>query len=72
MAIWYNVNNTAQHRNLSDAFDLRLFSGKLIKYSNAKGELIEDTYAGNQKLGLAKSQEYEHDLLEYESNLWSN
>jgi len=71
-AIWFNPDNTAQHRNLADAFDLRLFTGKLVRYSNPKGEMIEDTYSGNQKLGLAKSQEYEFYLLEYESNLWSN
>lgn len=71
-AIWFNPDNTAQHRNLSDAFDLRLFSGKLVRYSNPKGEMIEDTYSGNQKLALAKSQEYEFYLLEYEANLWSN
>ncbi len=71
-AIWFNPENTAQHRNLADAFDLRLFSGTLTKYSNPKGEFIADTYSGNQEQALAKSQQYEFYLLEYESNLWSN
>ena len=71
-ALWYNPKNTGENRNLSDAFDLRLFSARIIKYSNPKDNFIEDIYNGNVKLSLAKSQEYEHYLVEYESNLWSN
>ena len=71
-ALWYNPKNTGENRNLSDAFDLRLFSARIIKYSNPKDNFIEDIYNGNAKLSLAKSQEYEHYLVEYESNLWSN
>ncbi len=32
--IWYNPQNQAQHKNLSDAFDLRLFYGRISKVSN--------------------------------------
>lgn len=71
-ALWYNPKNTGENRNLSDAFDLRLFSARVVKYSNPKDNMIDDIYNGNQKLSLAKSQEYEHWMLEYESNLWSN
>ena len=71
-AVWYNAKNTAENKNLADAFELRQFTGKIVKYSNPKDAVIDDIYKGNLKLGLAKSQEYEHRLLEYESDLWSN
>ncbi|UZR92786.1 gliding motility protein GldN [Chondrinema litorale] len=71
-AVWYNAKNTAENKNLADAFELRQFTGKIVKYSNPKDNVIDDIYKGNLKLGLAKSQEYEHRLLEYESDLWSN
>jgi hypothetical protein len=70
-AVWYNPQNLSEKRNLSDAFDLRLFAGRIYKYSNPKDNLIEDIYP-EPKQALGKSQQYEHDLLEYESNLWSN
>ena len=70
-AIWYNPKNLTEHRNLADAFDLRLFSARIIKFANPKDQYIEDIYS-DLKMSLGKSQEYEHNLLEYESNLWSN
>lgn len=70
-AIWYNPKNLTEHRNLADAFDLRLFSARIIKFANPKDQYIEDIYS-DLKMSLGKSQEYEYNLLEYESNLWSN
>ncbi|MDB5242348.1 MAG: gliding motility protein GldN, partial [Spirosoma sp.] len=32
--IWYNPQNQAQHKNLADAFDLRLFYGRITKVAN--------------------------------------
>jgi gliding motility associated protien GldN len=71
-AVWYNPQNNAEHKNLADAFELRQFTGKLVKYANPKNKVIDDVYKGNFKLALAKSIEYQHKLVEYESNLWSN
>ncbi len=71
-AIWFNPKNTIENRNLADAFDLRLFDARIVKYTNPKDNMIEDIYNLDLKLSLGKSQQYEHDILEYESNLWSN
>lgn len=70
-AIWYNPENMTEHRNLADAFDLRLFSARIIKFSNPRDNYIADIYS-DMKMSLGKSQEYEYGLLEYESNLWSH
>ena len=69
--IWYNDKNTAQHRNLADAFDLRLFNGRLTKYSNPLDQDIVNIYKG-EKEGLLKSIQFEHELMEYEHSLWEH
>lgn len=71
-AIWFNRKNTIENRNLADAFELALGTARITKYSNPKDDFIEDIYNGDLKLSLAKSQQYAMDLLEYESNVWSN
>lgn len=67
--IWYNVSNMAQHKNMADAFDLRLFYGRIIKQSNARDQFLTDIY-GTEKEGLNKSQQLEYKLMEFEHNLW--
>jgi hypothetical protein len=67
--IWYNAANVAQHKNLADAFELRLFHGKIIKRSNAADAYLEDIYK-TPKQGLLKAQQLEHELMEFEHNLW--
>lgn len=67
--IWYNAANTAQHKNLADAFELRLFSGRIIRKSDPRGRYLEDIYK-SPKAGLLKSQELEYELMEKEHNLW--
>lgn len=69
-AIWFNPQNGAQHRNLADAFLLRLFSARIIKVENPDNQQIVDIYGGDPKRGLYASQEMEHRLMEYEHNLW--
>lgn len=71
-AMWYNSQNMGELRNLQDAFDLRLLNARIFKYSNPRDELIVDIYSGNEEIALGKSMEYEHRLVEYESNTWSN
>ncbi|MCU0417980.1 MAG: gliding motility protein GldN [Cytophagaceae bacterium] len=69
-AIWFNPENDKEHKNLSDAFDLRLFSSYIIKVSNPKDAYITDIYGGDQKKGIMASQWAAFTLLEYEHNLW--
>lgn len=68
-AIWYNRQNTAQHRNMADAFLLRLFHARIYKVSNPRNDQIADIYL-NPKAALIKSQQIEQQLIEYEHNLW--
>ena len=70
-ATWYNSKNLKEERNLSDAFDLKLYTSNIIKYSNPRDDYIVDIYGGQPRLALMKQLEYEHKLLDYESNLWS-
>ncbi|TDB65369.1 type IX secretion system ring subunit PorN/GldN [Arundinibacter roseus] len=67
--IWYNTQNVAQHKNLADAFDLRLPYGRITKYSNPEDKSFIDIYKG-EKQGLMKSAQYEQELLELEHGLW--
>lgn len=67
--IWYNAANGASHKNLADAFELRLFHGKIIKKSNALDNFLDDIYKSPRE-GLLKSEQLEHELMEFEHNLW--
>ena len=68
-AIWYNRQNTAQHRNMADAFLLRLFNARVVKVSNPRDDWIQDI-SPDQRSALFKSQQEEYKLIEYEHNLW--
>ncbi len=69
-AIWFNVQNDQQHKNLADAFDLRLFSSYIIKVSNPNDSYLVDIYGGDQIKGIMSSQWAAMELLEFEHNLW--
>jgi len=68
-AIWYNRQNTAHHRNMADAFLLRLFNARVVKVSNPSDNWIQDI-SPDQRAALIKSQQEEQRLIEYEHNLW--
>lgn len=70
-AIYYNERNNQAHRNLEEAFDLMLANGTLIKYANGQDEHIMDMY-DDQHEALLASQNYQANMMEYESNLWEN
>ena len=70
-AIYYNERNSQAHRNLEEAFDLMLASGRLIKYNNAKNDHIVDIY-DDEREALLAAQNYTAKMIEYESNLWEN
>jgi hypothetical protein len=67
--IWYNSANTSQHKNLADAFELRLFTGRIIKKSNPLNKYLDQIYKSPNE-GLRESQKLEYKLLEWENNLW--
>lgn len=69
-AIWYNAQNMAEHRKMSDAFLLRLFSASLIKYSNPQDQSIVDVYSKSRKEGVLASQRLEYELVDFENELW--
>lgn len=69
-AIWYNLQNDAQHKNLADAFDLRLFSSYIRKVSNPADEDLRSIHGGNIQSILASQRAIE-ELVEFESSLWS-
>lgn len=68
-AIWFNNQNQAQHRNIADAFELRLFRAPIVKVSNAQNldvrQLTTEIFDA-----VLLSQELENNLMEYESELW--
>lgn len=66
--IWYNPQNQAQHKNLADAFDLRLFYGRITKVSNPEDRDLIGMFG--DKEGLLKSYQIENDLMEIEHGLW--
>lgn len=74
-AIWYNGQNMAAHRNMVDAMELRLFSAPIIKVSNNQDEdirqMYQDEIAKDPMKALIIQQKLEHDLAEYETELWS-
>ena len=70
IAIWVNPKNDAMHLNLEHAFDLRLFSAHIIKYSNPDDSRIVDMVDGDRRQALLKSLDYEYKLLEREHDLW--
>ncbi len=66
--IWYNPQNQAQHRNLADAFDLRLFYGRITKVANPADKDLITQYGTRE--GLLKSYQLENELMETEHGLW--
>lgn len=67
--IWFNEYNQAQHKNLADAFDLRLFSGRITRLSNPMNQDLITIYGG-EKAALWKSIQIENELMEIEHGLW--
>lgn len=66
--IWYNPQNQAQHKNLADAFDLRLFYGRITKVANPGDQDLVGMYGDRD--GLLKSYQTEYELMETEHGLW--
>ena len=71
VCIWYNQYNSAENKNLADAFLLRLFRGNLTKVENPDNELIQETYGQFPKEWVFAAEWLEMELMEKEHNLWS-
>ena len=73
-AKYYNPRNPGQHMNMSDAFELRLFRAPIVKISNPQDldirEIYSEELAANPLKPIVIQQQYEYDLMEYESELW--
>jgi len=68
-AIWFNTQNPAEHRNLADAFSLRLFSSYISKVSNADDQRLSDL-AGSERQGVMAASRQAAELVEREYELW--
>ncbi|MFL0161445.1 type IX secretion system ring subunit PorN/GldN [Aquirufa salirivi] len=69
--IWYNAENETQHKNMADAFDLRMFQARIIKKGNPENKFLTDIYSSDRE-GLLMSQQLEYKLLEMEHDMWEN
>ena len=69
-AVWYNVQNSADHRNFAEAFELRLFSSNLIKFANPDDERIMEIYDKSRRQGILAAKQLEYDMIEFENELW--
>ena len=73
-ANYYNMHNPGKHMNMSDAFELRLFRAPIVKISNPEDldirEIYSEELAANPLKPIVVQQQYEYDLMEYESELW--
>jgi len=69
-AIWYNMQNNANHLNLADAFELRMPSSFIRKVSNPNDDDLKTVHGGSKQAILA-SQRAVEEFVEFESSLWS-
>jgi len=76
-AHWYNPENPKQHKSLADAFELRLFSSRIIKVSNPDDKdiitIVNDEFGDSPQAAkkvLYESQKIEYNLMEFEHNMW--
>jgi gliding motility associated protien GldN len=69
-AIWFNRQNTAQNRNLADAFLLRLFHATIKKVQNPDDLDLSYIYNQDYKTSVYAREWEEMKLMEKEHNLW--
>jgi gliding motility associated protien GldN len=71
-ARWYNSQNRAEDKKISDAMDLRLFCSRILKISNPKDKMIEDMpeYRDSPRSILIASQKFEYELVAKENEVW--
>ena len=67
---WYNAANPGQKLSFAEAFDLRMFDSRPIRYSNPTNGRIEDVEGVQGLNAILASQRFKNKLLEFEHNLW--
>ena len=68
--VWHNVHNRAADIKLTEAFEQRLFSARIVKLENPDDSTIADIYNKNPKDAARASKALEEELLEQEQFLW--
>ena len=71
-AVWVNVANNAGNIKLTEAFELRLFSARIVKRENPEDANIEDIYNKTPEEALYASHKFEEELIELEHFLWEH
>lgn len=69
-AIWYNAQNSSEHKNMADAFTLRLFSSTLTKIANPGDNRIVDIYTKSRREGILAAKRLEYEMIDFENELW--
>ncbi len=69
-ALWFNRQNSAEHRNFADAFLLRLFQGTLTKVENPEDRSIAEIYNKHELEKALGAEWMEMELMEKEHHLW--
>jgi len=71
ICIWYNQYNSAENKNLADAFLLRTYHGNIHKVENPEDLSLTAIYNESRKAGLFAAEWMEMQIMEKEHNLWS-
>ncbi len=69
-ARWYNAQNPGRPLTFTEAFDLRMFDARPIRYSNPTNGRIEDVEGVQGLNAILASQRFKNRLLEKEHNIW--
>jgi gliding motility associated protien GldN len=68
---WYNQYNSAENKNLADAFLLRTYHGNISKVENPEDLPLSSIYSQSRKAALMAAEWMEMQIMEKEHNLWS-
>ena len=71
ICIWYNQYNSAENKNLADAFLLRTYHGNISKVENPEDLPLSTIYYHSKKESMMASEWMEMQIMEKEHNLWS-
>lgn len=69
--VWHNVNNRAADIKMTEAFEQRLFSSRIVKLENPDNSTLADIYNKTPKEAARASRELEEELIEEEYFLWN-
>jgi gliding motility associated protien GldN len=68
---WVNVHNSVGNMKMTEAFEFRLFSSRIIKLENPDNDTIADLYNKTPQAAVLAAKELEEKLLEKEYFLWA-